>query len=229
MKDRKKLLAVAIIVISALLILIPLSTSATTSKPRCRALEVDVIGVTNSTITVLIENREVTMFTRGLWILISNTTVDIVPWKHAAECIDKGRATIAFTHVSRGNRTLYVLLGVRQEEVILIRLLVLRHLAHRRVGLRKFTGKLMAKGDELIMVRTKDVRVLAIVKGRWYRVGHGEVTWSDVSSEFHAGDRLWLCGRVWLLERSPLKVHIAICYLDGALVDIDQNITLLRP
>ncbi|MCD6509396.1 MAG: hypothetical protein J7L11_03275 [Thermoprotei archaeon] len=231
----KKHLAIVIIAISLAAVITlafsPRAISGTDSlRRRIHTFEGVIATITNSTIAVIKNNITIRLIAKGRWVLITDSAVNITTWTNAMGYISEGNAVVVAVNVPRGNGTLRVLIGLKQNRTILMRPILIRHLIQRSIHDEKeFTCTLLAKGDKLILVEARGIRMLAVIGGRWYKAGESETTWSNVSDEFRIGDRLWLCcERFLVLKPNFANLRIIVWGFSGAIIDIDSGTALLK-
>ena len=198
-------------------------------------LTASITSIDNSTITVTTESGEsMKLFAAGRWILISNE-VKRLAWTEARSYLQSGDALIVMTTLSKGNVSKNVILGVKQNDVILLRPLLIRHYvkAHRHAATYlSFRGILADKGENYMILERDGAKILAVTNGEWIKAGGGEVTWKDVSNEFQPGDEIRLFYHSLIVMKGEFAENFGINGFiwgySGAIIDLTSGTTLSR-
>ncbi|MCD6536245.1 MAG: hypothetical protein J7K49_04350 [Thaumarchaeota archaeon] len=198
-------------------------------------LTASITSMDNSTITVTTESGEsMKLFAAGRWILISNE-VKRLAWTEARSYLQSGDALIVMTTLSKGNVSKNVILGVKQNDVILLRPLLIRHYvkAHRHAATYlSFRGTLADKGENYMILERDGAKILAVTNGDWIKAGGGEVTWKDVSNEFQPGDEIRLFYHSLIVMKGEFAENFGINGFiwgySGAIIDLTSGTTLSR-
>ena len=198
-------------------------------------LSAAITSIDNSTITITTESGEsMKLFAAGRWIMISDE-VKRLPWTEAESYLDQGDVLIAMTSISKGNVSRNLLLGVKQDDVILLRPILIKHYvkAHRHAATYlSFRGTLADKGENYMILERDGAKILAITNGDWIKAGGGEVTWKDVSNEFQPGDEIRLFYHNLVVMKSEFTENFGINGFiwgySGAIIDLTSGTTLSR-
>ena len=196
-----KLLAISLVLIVALSIIIYTVPSFASEdnteaerKFRIIRFQVEIVNVTDSGIVVESELYNGTIFAKGKWLYISEN-LGKSAWKDAKEMIELGDAKILMVVIKRGDRRIPVLLGVKQEGLILMReAFTMRSIAeHVRIkGFLSVTGTVVKTGEDYLILNVRGQNVLFRISQdlTWTIAGDGETTWSDIRREFSEGDQV---------------------------------------
>jgi len=233
--DVKKV-AIAISVIAVILLIssaYAFEVKVNAEKPTF--LTASINSIDNSTITITSESGEsMKLFAAGKWILISDE-VERLAWTEARSYLEKGNALIVMTTLSKGNASKNVLLGVKQNDIILVRPILIKHYvkAHRHAATYlSFRGTLADKGENYMILERDGAKILAITNGDWIKAGGGEVTWKDVSNEFQPGDEIRLFYHNLVVMKSEFTENFGINGFiwgySGAIIDLTSGTTLSR-
>jgi len=210
------------------------------AKPAAKKLR--GLAVFNATITsvtessVVVESEEYSgeLMAEGRWLIIVDS-VKLCNWSEARGYVDEGGALIVMAVMEKGNETAHVLLGLRQEDIMLFRPILLRHAVHKRHHTRTYMsvrGVIASKGENFILLERGKAKALAIVKGKWLKAGDGEVEWSDVESEFRVGDVVRIfCHNVLVLKpwfARAFNIRAVVWGYSGAIIDLTSGTTLSR-
>ncbi len=228
--------AIAISVIAVILLIssaYAFEVKVNAEKPTF--LTASINSIDNSTITVTTESGEsMELFAAGKWILISDE-VERLAWTEARSYLEKGNALIVMTTLSKGNVSKNVLLGVKQNDIILVRPILIKHYvkAHRHAATYlSFRGTLADKGENYMILERGGAKILAITNGDWIKAGGGEVTWKDVSNEFQPGDEIRLFYHNLVIMKSEFAENFGINGFiwgySGAIIDLTSGTTLSR-
>ena len=164
-------------------------------KLKVVSFEGRITSVDGKSTTVESESFSGSLIALGEWLLFTESEVSVYDWSKAREYVREGEAFIIMTTITKANKTLNVLLGLKQDGVGLIRPIMLRYYALKHLHSKMYIGvrvKLVYKGDNFIILEKEKeelgrIRGLALVNGKWIKAGYGEVTWSDVKDEFKIG------------------------------------------
>ena len=198
-------------------------------------LTASINSIDNSTITVTTESGEsMKLFAAGKWILISDE-VERLAWTEVRSYLEKGNALIVMATLSKGNVSKNVLLGVKQNDIILVRPILIKHYvkAHKHTATYlSFRGTLADKGENYMILERGGAKILAITNGDWIKAGGGEVTWKDVSNEFQPGDEIRLFYHNLVVMKSEFTENFGINGFiwgySGAIIDLTSGTTLSR-
>jgi len=228
--------AIAISVIAVILLISSVyafEVKVNAEKPTF--LTASISSIDNSTVTITSESGEsMKLFAAGKWILISDK-VERLAWTAARSHLEKGNALIAMTTLSKGNVSKNVLLGIEQNDIILLRPILIKHYvkAHRHAATYlSFRGTLAGKGENYMILERDGAKILAITNGDWIKAGGGEVTWKDVSNEFQPGDEIRLFYHNLVVMKSEFAedfgINGFIWGYSGAIIDLTSGTTLSR-
>ncbi|MCD6536621.1 MAG: hypothetical protein J7K49_06285 [Thaumarchaeota archaeon] len=236
MKIGLKKVALVVSVVAVILLIsnvYALEIKVNAEKPTF--LHVTVNSIDNSTITVVNESGEsIKLFAKGRWILISDE-VRAMPWIEAMNYVEGGDALIVMTTLGNGNVTRDILLGIKQEDVILVRPSLLKHCAkgHRHSSTYlSFRGEVADTGENYMILERDGNVVLALANGEWVKAGGETVTWKDVSDEFRPGDEVRLfCHNIVVMNddfAENFGIRGFIWGYSGAIIDLTSGTTLSR-
>ncbi len=224
-----------VITLISIIALLNLQTVTLQSKleHRIKVFKATIAEVTNNTITIQVNNTSIRLLSLGKWIIVSDGIVDFCKWNKIKGYVKQSEALVVVLTVRRMNKTLSILLGLRQENLTLFRPQLLKFAIYkRRHGTFEFACKLLAKGNSLILIEARKFKFITVVKGKWIKAGDGIVSWSDVVNEFNVGDRLWICCHNIVVFKPKFirifGVHGLIYGFSGALIDIDSGIALVK-
>lgn len=194
-----------------------------------------IVSMDNATITIESEEYSGSLISKGKWIALTSDDAELCKWLEASTLIEMGNATIAMATLSKDNKTINVLLGLKQGDLILIRpKIIKRAIAKAKHGTFEFTCKLVGKVGPFLVVEKKGIRALVLVDpdGKWYKAGYGAVTWREVVNELNVGDALWLCTHnIAILKKGfaeVLGVRALIWGFSGAIIDLTNGIAIAK-
>ena len=199
------------------------------------AEKIVITSINNSTITILRESgEEMKLLAKGIWMVISDKAEEL-PWIEAMSYVKEGEAQAIVIAKKMGNESKGVLLGLKQDEITLFRPMLakacIKKHKHTPIYL-SFRGEVEKIGENYMILRRGDQRILAITRGNWTKAGSGEVEWKDVSSEFNQGDqvRLFYHNLVAMnnLFAENLGIRGFIWGYSGAIIDLTTGTTLSR-
>ena len=229
------LAAVALLVVALLIPAVSIPQALGRRGDRVEVFKAAVVSVTNSSITVVREEASEELAARGRWLLLSGDAVKVALWDEAKAYIGEGEALMVAASIDRGNRTISVLLGLKQGDVVLARPALLKRWARRHVRTKSYIGvrgEIVQKGSNYLLIQRNGRKGLVIVGGRWLKAGEGEVEWSDVAEEFRVGDTIRVfCHNVLLMNREFSEVFgidAVIWGYSGAIVDLTSGVTVSR-
>ncbi len=226
-----------VVLLATLLIAFVAYTYIPAAKPRPRVgvYEVTIVGVTNTTVTVTSGNVTEELIAEGRWLLVTDDTVDLLPWFEAMNQIERGDATIVVAKTSLSNETKYVLLGLKQGDRKLVRLILIKHSAVKHLHTRTYMsirGKIALKGEKLILLDRNGTKGIVVVGGKWVKAGSGETTWSEVADEFNVGDNLRIfCHNILVLNNKfteTFGIKFVVWGYSGAIINLDTGTTLSK-
>jgi len=199
------------------------------------AEEVVITSVDNSTITILRNSgEEMKLLARGRWIMISDEVREL-PWIEAKDYVKEGKAQAIILARNVENETKGILLGLRQDELTIFRPMLAKACAkrHRHTPIYlSFRGEIEKLGENYMILRRGDWRILALTRGNWTKAGDGEVEWREVSSEFNQGDRVRLFYHNLMIMNKffaeNLGIRGFIWGYSGAIIDLTSGTTLSR-
>ena len=241
--SHKKITMIAVIVIASLIISMSgayaLDNASNPMKGDLEkaiiAEEVTVISIDNSTITVVRgAGDEMRLFAKGTWIIVSDK-VEALPWIEAKSYVKSGEAKAIILTRRTGNETGGILLGLKQDEItifrpILAKACIKRH-KHASIYL-SIRGKVEKIGENYMILKIGDQKILALARGDWIKAGAGEASWKDVSNEFNQGDqvRLFYHNLITMnnLFAENLGIRGFIWGYSGAIIDLTSGATLSR-
>ena len=204
-------------------------------RKKVVAEEVVVTSIDNSTITILRESGEqMKLLAKGRWIMVSDE-VRGLPWIEAKDYVKEGTAQAIILARNVENETKGILLGLRQDEVTIFRPMLAKACAkrHKHTSIYlSFRGEVERIGENYMILRRGDQRVLALTRGNWTKAGDGEVEWKDVSSEFDQGDQVRLFYHNLVIMNNffaeNLGIRGFIWGYSGAIIDLTSGTTLSR-
>ena len=241
--DYRKLL----VILAAIALLAPLAASlgaaslapstppAQVAKPEIEKYETTIASIANSTITVTKGGEAIELLAKGRWFLVTDELVRLVPWSEAASYIEEGYALVVAVTASRANKTVDVLLGLKQGDVALFRPILLRYWAKRHVHTKSYVsvrGQIAHKGSDYFTIEREGRRGLVVVRGEWLRAGGGEVTWEEVADEFRIGDTVRIfCHNVLIMSEDfaeTFDIGAFIWGYSGAIIDLTSGVTISK-
>ena len=199
-------------------------------------LETKIVSVNNSSITIISEGgEEISLLAMGKWIIISDEIIPKTKWIDAMNYVKEGEATVVMGTITRDNETHYICLGLKQEEVMMFRPVLLKVYAASHRHTKTYMGprgELVEKGKNYMILERDGRRVIASTRGKWIKAGGGEVTWSDVADEFHVGDTIRLfCHNILVMKKEfsdIFGIDVFIWGYSGAIIDLTSGTTLSR-
>ena len=228
----KKVLAAILIIIFLIgfsLVVLEAQPKLPKSKARIIRLRVQVISANNRTLTVQARNRTGKLFAAGKWIVISGGERESLDWSEVRNFIKVGEnATIAFTIMRRNNRTIPILLALKQGNVRLVRYIPRRSLSlliSKRVR-ADFKAIVMNASERGILAKVGNRSVFIIMAGRWIKAGEGSTSWSEVRGLFSPGDKIWVYGRMIILKRSLKGIRAIV--VPKTVINLDTGVSLIR-
>jgi len=189
--------------------------------------------------TIKVESDEFTgeLIAVGKWLLISDSEAGVYGWSDIREYINEGDALVVMTTISRKNETFNVLLALKQDDVILVRPIALRYYARGYKHTELYMGiycKVVGRKGPYLLTEKKGVNGLLIVNpsSKWYKAGHGEVTWSEVVEEFKEGDYIRVfCHNVLVMKKEfseKFGISFIIWGYSGAMIDLTSGVAITK-
>ncbi|RLG03296.1 MAG: hypothetical protein DRN54_03130 [Thaumarchaeota archaeon] len=204
-------------------------------KRKVVAEEVTITSIDNSTVTILRESGEqMNLSAKGRWVVISDEA-RVPPWTEAKDYVKEGTAQAIILAGNLENETEGMLLGLRQGEVTIFRPMLAKACArkHKHTSIYlSFRGEVEKIGENYMILRRGDQKILASTRGSWIKAGGGEVEWKDVSSEFNQGDQVRLFYHNLVIMNNffaeNLGIRGFIWGYSGAIIDLTSGTTLSR-
>lgn len=196
-----RLLAIGLALLVALSIMIYTAPSFATDdntqadrRHRIVRFEAEIVNITDNGIEVVSNLFNGTIFGRGRWVYIGEE-MGRLAWKDAKNLVELGDADILMALLEWGDRRIPVLLGVKQEGLMLLREGFIRRSIVDHVKARGYIGLLgtvVKTGENYLVLHVRDVNILfKIAENRtWTVAGDGEATWSQLKEEFSRGDQV---------------------------------------
>ncbi len=235
-----RLLAIGLVLLVALSIIIYTAPSFATEdntqtdrRPRIVRFEADIVNVTDKGIEVVSNLYNGTIFGKGRWVYISED-MGRLAWKDAKNLIEIGDANILVAVVERGDRKIPVLLGVKQEGLMLLREGFVRRSIVDHVKARGYislTGTVVKTGENYLVLNVRGKNILfKIAENRtWTVAGDGEATWSRLKEEFSRGDQVQVYFHV-VMKFNKLFTEFtgirAIAGGYGTFIDLTDGVTI---
>lgn len=233
-------LAISVVAASYSMALIqpnPASQTFNGEKPTVKIVEATVVSINNSTVTATIEGETLDLFARGPWLIVTGELVEKAWWKKAKDYVKEGEALIAMSTVTRENKTFNVLLGLKQDDIILVKPILLRCEAKRHLHTNRYLsvkGEIVDKGNNYLLIERNESKGLVIIgsKSKWIKAGSGEVTWEEVANEFKAGDTIRIfCHHILVMKKEfaeAFGINTFIWGYSGAIINLTSGITISK-
>ena len=200
-----------------------------------RVAEVTITSIGNSTIVVVEDGEAVELSAEGLWRMITSDFVNRTVWAKARGHISEGNATVVIASVSKEGETRNLMLGLKQDEVILIKPILLKLWAKRHVHTNRYLsvkGQIAHKGVNYLLIERNDLKALAIVGGEWVKAGAGNVTWEEVANELKVGDTVRLfCHNILVMRQEFVEIFGINAFIwgySGAIIDLTSGTALSK-
>ncbi|RLE62030.1 MAG: hypothetical protein DRN53_04725 [Thermoprotei archaeon] len=226
---------VLVALIMSVLVYTYVSTAVPKPKPKLEVYEVTITAVTNTTIEVTSESLTGELIARGKWIIMTSESIGLLNWSEAMGYVSEGSATVIVGTIVRGNTTYYILIGLKQGDVSLIRPCALKHYARRHIHTKTYMsikGEISSKGENFLVLDRNGNKVLVMIGGEWIKAGEGEVTWSEVANEFRVGDTLRIFYHNLLILKSEFTevfgISAVIWGYSGAIINMDTGTALSK-
>jgi len=208
-------------------------------KPRLevKILEGKITSIGEKVITI--ESSEFTgeLIAIGKWLLISANDAGVYSWSDVKHYVSEGDALIVVTTISRRNKTLNVLLALKQGDVILVRPIVLRYYAkglkHTKLYMGIYCKVVGRRGPYLVVERNGFTGLLmADPNGKWYKAGYGEVTWNEIVDEFKEGDLVRVFCHNVLVMKEEFSEKFGISFIvwsySGSIIDLTSGVAITK-
>ena len=233
-------LAISVVAASYSMALIqpnPASQTFNGEKPTVKIVKATVVSINNSTVTATIEGETLDLFARGPWLIITGELVEKAWWKKAKDYVKEGEALIAMSTVTRENKTFNVLLGLKQDDIILVKPILLRCEAKRHLHTNRYLsvkGEIVDKGNNYLLIERNESKGLVIIgsKSKWIKAGSGEVTWEEVANEFKAGDTIRIfCHHILVMKEEfaeAFGINTFIWGYSGAIINLTSGTTISK-
>jgi len=239
--DAKKFTVIMVII--AFLILLPISLSAgivssanatqTLKTESIEKIQATIISVDNYTIIVDVNGEIREFFARGRWLIIANEITKAF-WIKAKEYVREGEALIITTSIIKEKETLNVLLGLKQDNTILIRPILLKYYVKRYMHTRTYMsvkGQIIDKKENYFLIEKEGFKGLVAVGGTWLK-SEEEVTWDDVAEEFKIGDTVRVfCHNILIMNDEFAEIFGINAFIwgySGAIADLTSGIVISK-
>jgi len=206
-------------------------------KFKVKLFEGTITAITDTAITVEAEEFSGNLIAIGKWIYVYEGVIGIAEWARVKNYVEEGRALIAMASITKGNKTLDVLLGLKQENLVLVRPILIRYYTEKHYHTKAYIGiygKIVSKGGNFLLIENKGIRGLVVVdaESTWYKAGYGLVTWKDVADEFKVGDLIRIfCHNVLILKEEFAErfgFNAVIWGYSGAIIDLTSGTAISR-
>ncbi len=197
-------------------------------------LEVEIVSVSDTSIIVTTEDgSSLELLAKGRWIVIDDRLV-FRRWANASRYVREGEAIVLVSTIERGNESVNIVLGIRQDGTTLFRPILLKVCAkgYRHTGMyMSVRGELVEKGGNYMVLERNGHKLLASVRGEWIKAGE-RVKWEDVSSEFNVGDEVRLfCHNILIMNEEfseTFGISGFIWGYSGAILDLTSGVALSK-
>jgi len=206
-------------------------------KYNVRIFNGTITSITNSNITIESDVFSGTLSTNGGWIYIDSELIKRGDWSSVYGQLSEGDAFIAMLSIEKGDRSLNILLGLKQNDILVFRARVLNRYTSRWMHTRNYFGiygKIVYKGENYMAINKHGHNILVIVgqETEWYKAGYGVVKWSDVRDEFNEGDTVRIFYHNILILNNRLAEYLGfkaiIWGYSGSIIDLDSGTALMR-
>ena len=221
--------------IASVLIYTYAPTAVTKPKPKLEVYEVTITAVTNTTIEVTSESLTGELIARGRWIVMTSESISLSNWTESMEYVSEGSATVIVGTIVKGNNTYYILAGLKQGDVSLIRPCTLKYYTRRHIHTKTYMsikGEISSKGGNFLVLDRNGNKVLVMISEKWIKAGEGEVTWSEVADEFRVGDTLRIFYHNLLVLKPQFTevfgLSAVIWGYSGAIINMDTGTALSK-
>jgi len=198
-------------------------------------VDATITSIDNSTITLNINGETLELFAKGYWLIVTGEMVNKGFWKKAKNHVNMGDALVAYSTVVKGNETFNVLVGLKQDENLLLRLAYLKHEAKvykHTSNYLSVKGQIADKGNNYLIIEKNGLKALAFTGGKWFKAGYGEVAWEEVSNEFNINDNVRIfCHNILIMNEDFAKtfgINGFIWGYSGAIINLSNGITLSK-
>ena len=231
-----------IVALSALLITIPslavedAGNSQTDRKWNLVRFQAEIRHVSDLGVEVSSGVFNGTVLGVGKWIYI-DTEIGRDRWKNIMDKVEEGDAYILMGVTERNGTRVHVLLALKQEGLLLLRpKFILRSVSEHRTGHMFFMikGEVLRTGDNYLIVKARDNSFLLKIarNSTWTLAGNGDVTWSDIKTEFTPGDSVTIYFRKLIVFNDLFAEFTGFKFAGygvGTVVDVSNGITITRP
>lgn len=206
-------------------------------KYSVRIFNGTITSITSSNITIESDVFSGTLSTNGSWIYIDREIIKRGEWGGVYGQLSEGDAFIAMLSIEKDGRSLGILLGLKQNDILVFRTRILNHYTSRWMHTRNYFGiygKIVYKGENYIAIN-KDGRKILVIVGQeteWYKAGYGVVKWSEVRDEFNEGDTVRIFYHNILILDNRLAEYLGFKAIlwgySGSIIDLDSGTALMK-
>lgn len=196
-----------------------------------------ITSVTNTSIYVESDEFTGELFARGKWLYIDSEFIGFGNWAKVKDYISEGQALIMMLSINKNDKIINVLLGLKQEDVILLRPRVLKHYAVKHAHTRNYFGvygTILHRGENYMLIDNNGRKAIVVVgiNSTWYKAGSGVTTWKEIRSEFKDGDRIRVfCHNILVLNSKFAEYfgfNAIIWGYSGSIIDLTSGTSITR-
>lgn len=223
--------------VAALMLAAPQSDVSAAPGDGAKSIEeytATVAAVGPSTLTIEREGESIELLASGAWLAVTGEARKL-NWSEAASYLKQGEALVIAASISRGNTTVNLLLGIKQGDLVLVRLAFLKRCAIKHLHTRTYMsvrGEIVEKGGNYLMLSRGNHTVLVITGGTWVKAGEGEVTWEQASASFNPGDTVRVfCHNILVLNEEFAKAFgfkAIVWGYSGAIINLTNGTALSK-
>jgi len=204
---------------------------------KVKVFEGTITLVSNDSVTVESEEFSGQLFAKGRWFFIDGNYVGIKFWIKVYGYVEEGEALIVMASISKDNKTFNLLLGLKQEDLTLLRPIILKHSIRKHAHTNNYFGiygTILYKGNNYLLISNGEYKAVVVIgeNSTWYKAGYGLVTWKEVRSEFNDGDRIRVfCHNILILNKELSKYfgfNAIIWGYSGAIIDLTSGVSITR-
>ena len=212
------------------------STTKHSKIGKVKVFNATIVNITDTYIYVESEAYTGKLIAKGKWIYIANA-FGRGNWAEVKDLVNKGEALIIMASIHRKNKTYHILLGLKEDSVILIRPILMRHMTQKHLHTKTYMGvyaTILDNKDNYMIVNRSGHKILVLInpESRWYKAGYGVVTWSEVRSEFKSGDMIRIfCHNILIIKEGYAKYlgfKALIWGYSGAIIDLTSGTAITR-
>jgi len=204
---------------------------------KVKVFEGIITLISNDSITVESEEFSGQLLAKGRWFFIDGSYIGIKSWVKVYCYIEEGEALIVMASISKDDKTINLLLGLKQEDLALLRPIILKQSIRKYAHTKNYFGiygTILYKGNNYLLINNRGYRAIVAISenSTWYKAGDGLVTWEEVRGEFNDGDRIRVfCHNILILNKELSKYfgfNAIIWGYSGAIIDLTSGVSITK-